>query len=260
MPQPTQIPLWLPICTLAVAILALLRPEIEHFIRSRFTRIEFHPNGPLEVGFSDYGPTIAVRGTLRAIHHDQFVNSIGLRVVRKRDNATHNFDWLIFRPQKAIPKPEELELVNAFAVPVLAPRAVYVMCNDTETRSRYEGQLTTLKQAFSEFARSQGVVTAGMGADDARRLFEQYTNRADHPVAPIFAAIMREFYWEVGDYRLAVEVTTVPASSFSIELDFSLNAQQIEMLRSNSAAMTLAACFVPNVQFNFAYSKFRLVA
>lgn len=62
--------------TAVIALLALLRPDIERVLQGRkVTPIEMHPAGRLEVGFSNFGPTIGVQGTLQAIDTDRFISS-----------------------------------------------------------------------------------------------------------------------------------------------------------------------------------------
>lgn len=47
---------------------------------------------------------------MRCLNQDIFVSSIALKVIRERDNSTHNFEWGAFRSQKLTHKGEEAEI------------------------------------------------------------------------------------------------------------------------------------------------------
>jgi hypothetical protein len=47
--------------TAVIALVALLRPDIERVFQRRKAVIDVHPAGRLEVGFSNFGPTIGCK-------------------------------------------------------------------------------------------------------------------------------------------------------------------------------------------------------
>ena len=64
--------------TLGIALVALILPSAiwawSNYVRRGV--IDIHETWAIEVGFSSYGPTIGLNGTLQAVHHDRFVRSI----------------------------------------------------------------------------------------------------------------------------------------------------------------------------------------
>ncbi len=58
-----------------IAIIALLQPWAAWLWKTLFVkgRVETCAAGFLEVGYSDFGPTVAMQGTLRALYKDVFV-------------------------------------------------------------------------------------------------------------------------------------------------------------------------------------------
>jgi hypothetical protein len=61
------------IATAVIALVALLRPDIERVFQRRKAVVDVHPAGRLEVGFSNFGPTIGLQGTMQAINGDEFI-------------------------------------------------------------------------------------------------------------------------------------------------------------------------------------------
>ena len=55
-----------PVSTL-IAIIAFLRPEITLLVSRALGRLDVHINPRIEIGFSDYGPTLGIIGMVRSI-------------------------------------------------------------------------------------------------------------------------------------------------------------------------------------------------
>lgn len=53
-------------------------------------QINLYETGTVEIGYSTFGPTIGINGTLRAWNKDVFVRSIDLMVVREKDKSQPN--------------------------------------------------------------------------------------------------------------------------------------------------------------------------
>src|SRR5438552_10322360 len=88
--------------SLIVAVVALIQPWVIALWR-RFFRpgtIDIHETGTIEVGYSGFGPTIGLRGTLRAVHRDQFVRDIQVAIAKVKDGSKHSFEWVVFRAEK----------------------------------------------------------------------------------------------------------------------------------------------------------------
>src|SRR2546428_9072098 len=79
--------------SLALSIFAILQVWIYGVWKRYFRRgiIEVYETGLIEIGYSLFGPTIGLNGTLRALHHDVFIRTIELTVTRESDGATHSY-------------------------------------------------------------------------------------------------------------------------------------------------------------------------
>ena len=78
--------------SLIVAAVALVQPWVIGLWKKFFRpgTIDIHETGTIEVGYSGFGPTIGLRGTLRAVHRDQFVRDIQLAVAKLKDDSKHS--------------------------------------------------------------------------------------------------------------------------------------------------------------------------
>src|ERR1700722_4700256 len=82
-----------------ISVVALAQPWVIRLYDSNFKpgAIDIYETGQLEIGFSGFGTTIAVNGTLRARDRDQFVRAIQLDLTKQKDGSTHQFEWRMFR-------------------------------------------------------------------------------------------------------------------------------------------------------------------
>ena len=69
-----------------IATIALIQPWIYLLWKWLFRKpvLQIYPSGTVEVGFSEFGPTIGMYGTLRSEHGDIFVKRMRLRVKNVR--------------------------------------------------------------------------------------------------------------------------------------------------------------------------------
>jgi hypothetical protein len=83
-----------------LAIIALCQPWVAWLWKKYLTKgyVENYPAGSLEIGYSEFGPTLAIQGTLRARGKDVFVKRMRLRIRKLRNNEEYSFDWVAFRP------------------------------------------------------------------------------------------------------------------------------------------------------------------
>src|SRR5690349_6655447 len=107
--------------TLGISVIALMQPWLigvwKKYVRRG--RMRVYKTGFIEVGYGQFGPTIALRGTLRAADRDLFVTNISLIVTKIRDNSIHEFEWLSFRLSRAMlgqPQPTDIEFPSSFIV------------------------------------------------------------------------------------------------------------------------------------------------
>jgi len=139
------------VATAIIALVALLRPDIERVSQRRRATIEMHPAGRLEVGFSNFGPTIGVQGTLQAISGDRFIAFSKVSVERVVDNLRHEFQWAVFRPQSLSGALEQVEIASGFLLSAAAPRRFSIQFHDSTTADNYRQSLIELQQLWRDY-------------------------------------------------------------------------------------------------------------
>lgn len=260
--------------TLAVAVIALLQPWAGAAYRKWFRTpsVSIFPTGRVEVGYSQFGPTIGLHGALKVDQEDAFVREIELEVVRERDQATHTFYWQLFRQERgrlSELQDFEVELAAGFMLSVNKPHRYSILFSDVEVQEQIKSALETLKRSWSEFVLERFSDLEQLDQETAldlynrtkRTLYEEFRQRENHLDA--WRVIDRARYWEAGDYALTMRVHTAdPQQTFEESWSFSLDEDQEEILSLNVPRILQAACdqdaaFVGN--FSFAYSDYEEV-
>jgi hypothetical protein len=136
LPEPSP---WL---SLAIALIALIAPGLPWAYRRWFKkgRVEVHPTGNIEVGYGNFGPSIALQGTLQGIDRDLFIRTISLRVTREADDARHEFEWAVFRSSRFVnTRPREIAwtLPSSFLLLTSQPFRYNIVFNDAAFRQQY---------------------------------------------------------------------------------------------------------------------------
>src|ERR1700682_2947402 len=126
---------WNDYATLTIAVVALLQPWAvlawKQFFRPG--AIDIFETGVIEVGFSGYGPTLGLVGTLRARDRGLFIRSASIEVERETDHARHNFEWAAFRATRTIigrPSEVALSVPAGFMVMPMQPSRYNIFFND----------------------------------------------------------------------------------------------------------------------------------
>jgi hypothetical protein len=129
-----------------VALLALLQAPLLILGRRFFTKLDIFETGAIEVGFSNVGPTIGLHGTMRVVFRDVFVTDIDLTVLRGRDQAQHDFDWVAFRSGEG----PTVDLPTGFMVTSTQPHRYNVVFSDFETRDQIAIAEAPVREAWVE--------------------------------------------------------------------------------------------------------------
>ncbi len=246
--------------TAVIALAALLRPEIGRLFKRWRAMIDMHPAGRLEVGFSSFGPTIGVQGTLRAIGGDQFITFGKVTVERISDHLRHEFDWAIFRPQSIFTTQQQqtIEIAAAFSLDEAAPRRFNIQFHDSTTADGFRQPLGDLQRLWTEYFQAQHFVPGNIPANQMREIYRAFSDANLANITPLFQQIERRFYWMQGAYRMKLElITSRPARKFAFNYDFDLSEAESQSLRLNVVACFMATCNMPDVIFNFASPQYR---
>jgi len=232
----------------------------KHFIWS--SRLSIFKTGRIEVSYSNFGPTLALNGTLRAERKTVFVREITVTLTKQRDGSVHRFEWTAFRSTQlriAASDPITLELPAGFNVSFDHPYRYHIFFSDRQTRTELEAPLLKLQEAWRRYLISKrdeiakGLNTPGQTQETFTAYLydsEFARNSSEHHEA--WDVLTRRNYWDGGSYRLRfVAQTSAPERDFAAEWSFSLTEQDFEALRLN-AVSTLREICLGQVQYFFA--------
>lgn len=259
--------------TLILAVYGIVQVWIialwKKFIRQG--KINIYETGNIEIGYSTFGPTIGLNGTLRAMGKDIFVKSMDLLVIREKDKAQHIFKWIAFRPPKidlAGSQPITMEIPSSFLISSDSPHRFNIIFNDNDLFEdirplvneyiaewyKVTGQLTKL------WTPSLGVIPQPNTITLQSELIEKFKKNKIH--LDMYQTLDRKCYWDEGDYSLTVNVrTSKPDKVFSNKYEFSITEADSKNLKLNVIPILQEPISsylrIQNYPYNFAYTAYK---
>lgn len=240
--------------TFVIAAIALLQPWIiaawKKFVRRG--AVEVFETARIEVGLGNFGPTVTLSGTVRAIHQDVFIQEMYLQVRRERDSSQHTLKWMVFRSPSFdnSGKSVSVELASGFLLSTQQPRVLTTVFSDLETRSLMQAIVQPVSDEWlklvAEFFKSaeahpNKLELPSKWAEASRSLYEQFSPRKVH--VDSFTALDRLFYWEEGWYSLTLVIrTSRPDQQFETQFRMYLSANDSNALRMNNLRILSAIC------------------
>ncbi len=250
--------------SLIVAALSLIRPELQNLWSRKFRppRIDIYRSGNIEVGYGPYGPTIGLRGTLAAVHGDQFVRNIDVLLVRHEDRARHELVWRLFRSGRIVfapGQPEPAELPSGFMLLTTQPYRYNILFNDTAVESAMQPHWQAVGEAWSHIRQDldaqptidgQRVFAIG-GGDPATSAnywdqhweakYEEFARGELHTKAA--QTLDRLCYLNPGRYRITLRVSTDrPDRTYSRSWSIALAEGDSENIRRNGSSILREVC------------------
>lgn len=236
--------------------------------RFRKPVIEIYESQNIEVGFSQFGPTIGLMGTLRTIHRDAFIEGIDLVVHRKKDGASHQFHWRAFRSNTIAVNPDQQPPIEMAASFMLTPDRP-LKFNIFFVEDRFIAELSPVASAmvakYFDFRMEQAAELKEAVGDD-------YTNLLSHPLfeenvydgfskepgcIDTYTAFDRAFYWDAGSYDIDIVVhSSAPDLTVTKRKSFTLSEDDASALRLNIIAVMRQLCGL-NAHLSFANPEYQ---
>lgn len=224
--------------TSIVATLALIQPWLIGFYNKVFKKgkVDIYPSGNIEIGFSEFGPTIAIQGTILATNRDVFINNIQLKIKKLKNNEEHNFNWVAFRsPQINIGQSstQPIEWPASFIVNTFQPHRYVIVFSDIDIWNEIRVLVEScIKEVQTLIQKYPYLLEEVMGQVSRSEALEMYLKSGAYQRA--YDVINRLLYWEKGDYELTIIVNTdKPRRSLKFFYRFQLTEQDFESLRLN---------------------------
>lgn len=253
--------------SLIVAAIALLQPWIISLWRKVFQQgtIDIHETRTIEVGYSLFGATIGIYGTLRAVRKDSFVQRIELTVTKVKDSSKHVLQWGLFRPPQmsiGVERNMTLEIPSGFMLTTSQPHRYNILFFDIALQSEIRPHIENIRQGWYTLLSSRPKMSVAGHLSEVENalenLYAEFSKSSAHVQA--FTAIDRLCYWEPGQYELQMRVVTArPERSYTKRWKFELSDEEVERLRLNIVGIAQEACGRVVSFYNFAYPEYQEV-
>lgn len=254
--------------TLIIAIYGVVQVWIMGIWNRYFRKgtLEIHKTSKLEVGYSNFGPTIALNGTLRAKNKNIFVSNAQITIRRMSDNSTRIFNWTAFRsPQIKIGKTEPitLEMPSGFIVNIDSPYRFHIFFSDYDTQKELEPYLIKVNNAWTTFLndKKEELTKASSEKDTNINNYIEYLFNSEFIKTEVtfneaFDILNRKVYWEPGEYEADL-IFTSDAKGTSVKdiWKFKITKDDFEKLRLNSIS-TLSELCLGSINYNFIYPEY----
>ena len=233
--------------------------------------INIYETGNIEIGYSNFGPTIGLNGTLRALNKDVFVRAINLLVVREKDKAQHIFQWMAFRPPKidlAGSQPISMEIPSGFMISSNSPHRFNIFFNDNgcfgDIRYLFGVYISEWYKVVEQLTKiglpPQLGITSPEIIVQRSGLIQNFEKSSIY--SEMYAALNGRCYWESGDYRLTINVvTSKPDKVISNNYHFSITEDDSRNLKLNVVTMLRdpIANYLgdQNFPYHFAYAAYK---
>jgi hypothetical protein len=259
--------------SLIIAAIALVQPWVISIFKKFFRRkrIEIYETGMIEIGLSAFGPTIALLGSLNALHGDAIVRDMTLKVVRLKDKAEHDFSWAFFRPLKFVATGADpsLQFCSTFVAPSTSPYHFNIIFLDRDLIDEARPLADKLRERWNEFLKAKGQladVDTAANVDLVKARIEQIKPHAYQDFAKTsehvntYTALQQMFYWHPGQYSLQLKIVTVhPDNKFIKKWAFRLTEDDSKLIKLNLMNVLQEICGVTQFPYNFAYVKYESV-
>jgi len=184
-----------------VAVIALLRPELGALFTRVTNKLEFYPLDFVEVGFSNFGPTIGIAGTVEALPNSELI-SLSKTVVARTENPAHELRWLAFKPLSVALQPDlkDVQAAAPFRLPGQQARQMSILHCDRGFLKDISNDLLLLRNRWNDFLARDLPSIPPAQAQNPFEVFRRFSERPDN--VAIHDKLKSKFIWESGAYSL----------------------------------------------------------
>lgn len=234
--------------------------------RFRKAKISIYESGNIEIGFSDFGPTIGLFGTLTVDTKDTFIKNINLKLTKQKDNASHSFTWKAFRANTISvlsDQPTSLELASSFLLRKDNPHKYHIVFVEESYLSDMNPKVAQIpkkwfdykKEKYESLKEEEKAIISKENVNMVEQLLYDEFIKSGR-TTPEYTELDRSFYWEACDYKLEFIIETPKIKTrYSKIFYFSLNQEEITQLRLNVVGIIRALCGFTQ-HWYFSYNKY----
>ncbi|MCB9771671.1 MAG: hypothetical protein H6754_03900 [Candidatus Omnitrophica bacterium] len=214
-------------------------------------RLSNHISPIAEIGYSHYGPTFAIAGTITALNAVVLVYNICVEITDQSGKVSHFMDWFAFRPahyRMGNFSAMDLTMCSKFTIAPDKSHEHNTLFIDNGRFSEMKPLLKAIKDSWEEsviIASKEGK-TAKLGT-----LFLEF--RKLKLVVDAEARLKNMNYWAPGHYRAKIRVTTQnPKQFFDFERLFRIEKEDAKTLENNATSIVANICQQPQVLYSCA--------
>jgi hypothetical protein len=207
----------------------------------------------IEAGFTPYGPTLSIAGTLMTQNKVILIDDISLEVVNDEEGIERQFGWFAFRPHRfgmGNFQDIDLKMASKFTVTPNSPYEYNILFSD---RVGYSEMNPLFKRIREEW---EGTLDASLSSTQLPipTLFENFMR--EKRARELLKELEEKLYWKAGAYSLKIKVASKTHQKiFETEKSFLLVAGEIVPLKQNAATIMADLCRQPHATYNFIYPK-----
>lgn len=238
------------------------------FKKFKKPQVDIYESGNVEIGFSGFGPTIGLMGTMRCLHKDVFVQRMNATLTKLKDKSVHTFNWRAFRPNTYSLNPAEpprFEVASSFLLTSNNPFKYNIFFVDESFTAEIAPKVGEVSKSWIDFRMKRLIELKKQYADKFelllgnpmldQTLYEEFFNSG--ALTNAYTILDRSCYWEPADYTLSVQVQAAkPNRIFKKDFSFSLSEDDVKLLHLNTIAILRTLCGF-NEQFNFASPEYK---
>lgn len=235
----------------AIALIALLRPEISSLLIRWKAKVDFHvrPSRKMIIGFRGI-PQCWLDGTIESVVGHNLIEDMAIKITRDRDQTTNTLQWVLW--ESTMIGENKASPAYAFQLFQNATMNGLLSFRDEITAERYASELKNLKDGFEYYVKSKFPDPA-IYPEDLKPTFEEFIRETVviDKYSNALTRIQRAMYWDSGIYSCEFEIKTKrPTKNYKFKFEFELNAQDQTSLEENAIRTIWAAVGIKNVVFN----------
>jgi len=249
------------IALIQIWVIAIIR-------RLKKPSLDIFESGNIEVGYSGFGPTLGLIGTLRVLYKDVFIRRVVTTITKLKDQSVHNFNWRAFRPNTFSPNPNtslQYEIASSFLLTSNNIHKYNIFFVDESFTAEIAPQIGRVLKEWLDFRARRLKEIKDKSQDNINLLlnnpllnnilYDEFFQSGG--LTNAYTILDRACYWEKAEYRLIFQVeTTKPNHTFQKEFYFSLSDDDVKLLHMNSVIILCMLCGI-NEQFNFAFPEYK---
>jgi hypothetical protein len=236
--------------------------------------VDIYETGRFEIGFSAFGTTVAVTGTLRSRDRDMFIPAITVSLLKKGTVTPRRFEWAGFRNAKFLfattagqSAEVSLEAPAGFMVSTAQPHRYNIIFTELKTIDQFRPIFETFRKAWLDyFGHETSLDLSTVASDPAgqtkllnemRRVYQNFSTT--EPYVNAFDSLNRLLIWEAGSYEVTFQVLTAgPNRNYAETWTFSLTEDEVNRLRNNVSSILEEVVQLPMTagSYFFAYPAY----